>query len=294
MVIVRLSGGIGNQMFQYAAARRVSCVNNAPLFLDLAWFQEPGWWTQRNYELGAFRITGEEASDDVVNAFKTKRQNALFRRLPFFLKKRIFHTRQTHIIEKSFDFDPDILNLHDNVYLDGHWQSEKYFSDIEPVIRREFSFRTDPTESNRRMLARIASCESVSIHIRRGDYVTLPEANAFHGLCPPSYYQSAVDYLARQLDRPVIFVFSDDIAWAKENLTFLYETHFMDHNGPERGDEDMRLMSACRHHIIANSSFSWWGAWLCNHPDKMVCVPSKWFNSKSETPDNIPASWVRL
>ncbi len=294
MVIVRLTGGIGNQMFQYAAARRVSWVNNTPLFLDLGWFQESGWWTRRKYELDAFRIAGETAPPTAVRALKSRRQNSLFRRLPLFLKRAIFHTRQTHIIEKSYNFDPDIPNLRENVYLDGHWQSEKYFSDIESVIRYEFSFRSDPSELNRRILNGIASCESVSIHIRRGDYVTLTEANAFHGLCPAAYYQSAVDKISRRVDNPVFFVFSDDIAWARENLSLGFETHFMDHNGPERGDEDLRLMSACRHHIIANSSFSWWGAWLSTHPEKIVCAPKKWFNRDIETPDNLPASWIRL
>ena len=294
MVIVRLNGGIGNQMFQYAAARRVAWVNNTRLFLDLSWFQESGWWTRRKYELDAFRIVGDAVSSDDLKAFKSKRQNAFFRRLPLILKKRIFHTHQTHIIEKSYDFDLDILNLCDNVYLEGHWQSEKYFSDIESVIRREFSFRDDPSGPIRRILEHIASCEAVSVHIRRGDYVTLPEANTFHGLCPSAYYRSAVDQISRQVGNPVFFVFSDDIVWARENLSLGFETHFMDHNGPERGDEDLRLMSACRHHIIANSSFSWWGAWLCSNPQKIVCAPRKWFNRDIDTPDNLPASWIRL
>lgn len=294
MVIVRLTGGIGNQMFQYAAARRISWINQAPLFLDMGWFEETGRWTQRKYELDAFRIVAEAAPPAAVQALKSKRQNALFRRLPLSLKKRIFHTRQTHIIEKSYDFDPDILNLRDNVYLDGYWQSEKYFSDIEAVIRREFSFRSDPSEINRRMLDRIASCNSVSVHIRRGDYVTLPEASAFHGLCPPAYYQSAAELISRQVDNPVFFVFSDDIAWAGENISLGFETHFMGHNGPERGDEDLHLMSACRHHIIANSSFSWWGAWLCEYPGKIIYAPRKWFNKNIENPDNLPASWLKL
>jgi hypothetical protein len=223
-----------------------------------------------------------------------RRETGFFRRLPLFLKKKIFHTYQTHIIEKNYNFDPDILNLKNNVYLDGYWQSDKYFSDIETIIRNDFSFRDEPTETNRRMLDHISSCESVSVHIRRGDYVTLPEANAFHGLCSLSYYQSAVGLLAGQLEKPVFFVFSDDIAWAKENLTFGFKAHFMDHNGPERGDEDLRLMSACHHHIIANSSFSWWGAWLCANPEKIVCAPRKWFNKDIDTPDNLPASWLKL
>jgi hypothetical protein len=124
--------------------------------------------------------------------------------------------------------------------------------------------------------------------------VTLPEANAFHGLCSPAYYDSAVEHIVRQAKEPVFFVFSDDIAWARENLSFGFETHFVDHNGPERGDEDLRLMSACHHHIIANSSFSWWGAWLCANPEKIVCAPRKWFNKDIDTPDNLPSSWLKL
>ena len=294
MVIVRLTGGIGNQMFQYAAARRVSLIHRTQLFLDMGWFQEEGWWTRRKYELGAFRIRGEMAPPDDIGALRSRRQNPLFRRLPALIKKWIFHPHQTHIIEKGYNFDPEILNLCDNIYLDGHWQSEKYFADIEPVIRREFSFRTEPDESNRRILDRIGDCESVSIHIRRGDYVTLSQANAFHGLCPPSYYRSAVGYLSERIKEMVLFVFSDDIIWARDNMNLGFETHFMDHNGPERGDEDLRLMSACRHHIIANSSFSWWGAWICAHPGKIVCAPQKWFSGKIDTPDNIPVSWRRL
>jgi len=294
MVIVRLTGGIGNQMFQYAAARRVSWINQAPLFLDMGWFEETGRWTQRKYELDAFCIVAEQASSGDVQALKSRRQNAFFRRLPLSLKKRIFHTRQSHIVEKSYNFDPDILTLHDNVYLDGYWQSEKYFSDIEAMIRIEFSFRSETSEPNRRMLDRIASCNSVSVHIRRGDYVTLPEANAFHGLCPPSYYQSAAERISRQVSNPVFFVFSDDIAWAEENLSLGFETHFMSQNGPERGDQDLRLLIACSHHIIANSSFSWWGAWLCDNPEKIICAPRKWFNREIDTPDNLPSSWLKL
>ncbi len=294
MVIVRLTGGIGNQMFQYATARRIAWVNQARLLMDLGWFQEEGWWTRRKFELGAFCISAEKAGEDDVRRLRSGRQNALFRRLPLFLKKRIFHTRQSHIIEKCYDFDPEIMGLQGDVYLDGHWQSERYFQDVTALIRREFTFRTDPAEPNRRMVEYIRSCTSVSMHIRRGDYVTLPQANSFHGLCPLSYYRSAVDQLSRRIDLPVFFVFSDDIDWVKQNLDLGFETHFMDYNGPERGDEDLRLMSACRHHIIANSSFSWWGAWLSDNPQKIVFAPRKWFNRDIETPDNIPDSWVRL
>jgi hypothetical protein len=295
MVIVRLTGGIGNQMFQYAAARRVSYVNNSQLKLDLSWFTESGPWTNRKYELGVFNIVSKIATHSEVVKLKTRKQNPLTRRLPGFLKKIVFHTNQTHIIEKRFSFDPDILNIKDNVYLDGFWQSEKYFIDIEQIIRKEFTCKADTTEKNYQLSNIIASTESVSVHIRRGDYVTLKQANEFHGLCKPDYYSRAVDIIAKQVDKPVFFVFSDDIAWAKCNLDIGYETVFIDNNDPDKGYEDLRLMSLCKHHIIANSSFSWWGTWLNPSPHKIVISPLAWFKESSQcTSDLIPSTWIRL
>ncbi len=295
MVIVRLTGGIGNQMFQYAAARRISLINGSQILLDLSWFQEEGWWTKRKYELDSFCIKGKAASKDQIEALKSKRQNILLRHLPFFLRKIFFHYNQSHIVEKKYNFDPDIMKLRGNVYLDGYWQSEKYFKDIESSIRLEFSFRKDVLESNKKFIDYIHSCHSVSIHIRRGDYVTLPEANVFHGICSKDYYQRAVRHISRKVANPVFFVFSDDIIWAKQNMDLGFETCFIDQNGPDSGDEDMRLMSACCHHIIANSSFSWWGAWLNPSPDKIVIAPESWFKkAPHNTLDLIPDTWIKL
>jgi hypothetical protein len=295
MIIVNLTGGIGNQMFQYAAARRVSYVNNTQLYLDLSWFNESGLGTNRKYELEVFNIVSKVATPSDIAPFKTGKQNPLTRRLPNFLKKIVFHTNQTHISEKDFSFDSDMLNVKDNVYLDGYWQSEKYFIDIEQIVRREFAFKTDPTEKNRQASNIIISSESVSVHIRRGDYVTLPQANAFHGLCPAEYYRSASDKIAKQVSKPVFFIFSDDITWVKDNLKLGHETIFIDHNDPDHGYEDLRLMSLCKHHIIANSSFSWWGAWLNPSPHKIVIAPQIWFQKAShDTRDLIPPAWIRL
>ena len=293
MIIVKLTGGIGNQMFQYAAARRMSYVNNTQLQIDLGWFNESGLSANRKYELKVFNVIGKIATPSNILALKTRRQNPLSRRLPNFLKKTVFNTNQTHIIEKYFNFDPAILNVKDNIYLDGYWQSEKYFIDIEQIIRKEFTFKNDPTERNREASDAIVTAESVAVHIRRGDYVTLAQANAFHGLCPPEYYQLAVEEIAKQVNKPVFFVFSDDIEWVRDNVKLDYKTIFIDHNNPDQGYEDLRLMSLCKHQIIANSSFSWWGAWLNPSPNKIVIAPRIWFRKASQdTRDLIPSTWI--
>ncbi len=295
MIIVKLTGGIGNQMFQYATARRISYVNNTQLHVDLSWFNESGLSANRKYELDVLNIVSEIATPSDITAFKTRKQNPFLRRLPNFLKKIVFHTNQTHIIEKSFSFDPAILNIKDNVYLDGYWQSEKYFIDIEQIIRKEFTFKIDPTERNRQTSNIIASTESVAVHIRRGDYVTHAQANAFHGLCSLEYYQLAADEIAKQVINPIFFVFSDDIEWVKDNVKLNYKTVFIDHNDPDQGYEDLRLMSLCKHQIIANSSFSWWGAWLNSSPHKIIIAPRMWFQKTSQdTRDLIPFKWRRL
>jgi hypothetical protein len=295
MIIVKLTGGIGNQMFQYAAARRLSFVNDTQLRLDLSWFDEVGPSLNRKYELEVFNIASEIANSADIAALKPKKLNSFWSRLPNFLKNINQHNNRTHLIEKNFSFDSAILSLRGNVYIEGYWQSEKYFIDIGQIIRREFSFKKDVPESNQRTLDNITSSESIAVHIRRGDYVTLPTANAYHGLCQLNYYHLAANIIGNQLSKPVFYVFSDDITWAKHNLKLDYEINFIDHNGPDRGCEDLRLMSLCKHHVIANSSFSWWGAWLDPGRNKIVCAPRRWFCDESiNTSDLIPDSWIRL
>ncbi len=294
MVIVKLNGGIGNQMFQYAAARRLAYVNNVPLKLDISWFGKNRAETRRNYNLDCFNLEAEIARDNEVSELKSHRNNPFFRHLPGFLKKLVFHTGQTHIIEKAYNFDPEILLLKDNVYLDGYWQTDKYFNDVEDVLRSDFTFRSEPEGQNLHYAELIRNLNSVSLHVRRGDYVSSASTGAFHGLCSLDYYRQAVTEIFRRTDKPVFFAFSDDMEWVRENLKIDADVYYVDCNTSETCHEDMRLMSLCKHHIIANSSFSWWGAWLGSHPDKIVCAPEKWFNAKIDAHDNIPDSWIRL
>ncbi|MBS1565210.1 MAG: alpha-1,2-fucosyltransferase, partial [Bacteroidetes bacterium] len=152
-----------------------------------------------------------------------------------------------------------------------------------------------PSLANKAVLERVEKTNAVSLHIRRGDYVTVAHTNQLHGTCSIDYYQRAAELIADVSPDPVFYIFSDDIAWVRENLQLPFPIVFVEGNDEAHAYEDMRLMSRCRHHILANSSFSWWGAWLNGRPDKIVVAPQKWMNNDSIVPkDLIPVSWKRL
>jgi hypothetical protein len=281
-------GGLGNQMFQYSAGRRLAYANGVELKLDTFSFKE---CNLRTYSLGIFNVQENLATREEVEAL-TVGKRSLVERFSTKILGRKHSSLPSHVREKQFA--PEILNLPDNVYLDGYWQSEKYFTDIEDIIRKEFTVKTDQERKNRKLAELIASCDSVSLHIRRGDYVSTPEIRKVHGTCSLDYYFRCVDQLSKTVKNPHFFIFSDDHDWASDNLKLPHPTTLVDHNGM-KAYEDLRLMSQCRHHIIANSSFSWWGAWLNKNQDKIVIAPQSWFNDSSrDTKDLIPDSWVRI
>jgi hypothetical protein len=296
MIIVRLEGGLGNQMFQYAAARRLAVVNATQLKLDLGWFSDiPSGDTQRQFELPSFNCEQEVASPEEVKALRgidTKRWPKMLKSL---LKSTGLVPKRTYIREKQFHFDPEILQLQGDVYLDGYWQSEKYFLDASDTIRKDFTLSTDFGPRDKEVAGSIRSCQSVSLHVRRGDYVTSRIVSQQHGSSQLHYYQEAIAQMSARLGNPHFFVFSDDPEWVKTNLQVGVPMTYLDHNGPEKACEDLRLMSLCQHHIIANSSFSWWGAWLSSHQSKIVMAPKRWFNRDDiVTDDLIPQGWLRL
>lgn len=296
MIIVRLWGGLGNQMFQYAAARRLALLNEDLLKLDTGWFAAPAsGGAERVYELGVFALKAPFASPSEVRSLR----GADMRRLPGWLKRALrgcgYQGARSCITEKHFHFDPGILALKGDVYLDGYWQSEKYFSDVADLLRDDFHIVPEPDSRNRDMLEQIRSSGAVSLHVRRGDYVSSKKTGDFHGVIPINHYSAAVERIAGMVPDPHFFIFSDDPAWARENIHPDFPSTFVDHNGPARAYEDLRLLANCKHHIIANSSFSWWGAWLCPYPDKVVIAPAKWFNRTDlDTSDLIPETWLKL
>ncbi len=286
-----LKGGLGNQMFQYAAGRRLARLHGVPLKLDLSWFDALSGVTPRSYALNPFSIDAETATDQEIARLYQPPAD----RIRSFLNLINPCYRKTHIRGQNSSFDPAILRLFDNVSLDGYWQSEKYFSDIAPVIRSDFMVREEPEGLNWEFASIIKGCNAISIHIRRGDYVTDAKIAAKHGTCSSDYLLKGVELIMARVERPHFFVFSDDPAWVRKHFSIPHTMTLVDYNGPDQAHEDLRLMSLCRHHIIANSSFSWWGAWLNPRPDKIVIAPLRWFsNLATDTSDLIPSSWLRI
>jgi hypothetical protein len=294
MIIVQLIGGLGNQMFQYAAGKRLSHLLDVPLKLDISWFNKQDL---RSYSLGSFNIDEDFATSKQIDCFNLVKGKILgdflnrkFRKMPKFIPK--------YISEKQFNFDPKILNLPDNVYLAGYWQSEKYFLDVADIIRKDFTVRFPQTGKNLELAKAIQSCEAVSIHVRRGDYISDNHTSKTHGGCSLEYYLLCVDKIKKYINNPAFFVFSDEPEWVHENLKIPCQMTIIDHNSENQSVEDLRLMIQCKHQIIANSSFSWWGAWLNKYPEKVVLAPRQWFSKETQVDRNIndllPNNWIKL
>ncbi|MBN1585116.1 alpha-1,2-fucosyltransferase [Candidatus Uhrbacteria bacterium] len=298
LTVVRLKGGLGNQLFQYAAGRAIAVRNGSGLKLDITGYgDQAGLATPRTFALAPFVIQAGFANRDEIGGFigKVSGWKGLVGRLWRKLRRKDTGVLEKVVSESGFGFDPEILGKRGDLYLDGFWQSEKYFSDIAETIRREFTLKKEGELLNTEIARRIGGKSgSVSLHVRRGDYVTDPNTNAYHGTCSPEYYGEAIGLIAEKVSNPHFFVFSDDIEWVKANIGIDYPVTYV--SGEGRPDyEELRLMSYCRHNIIANSSFSWWGAWLNPNPDKIVIAPKRWFSGASQdTGDLIPESWIRI
>lgn len=292
MIIVKLMGGLGNQMFQYACARHLAERNNDILKLDLTWYQPGGIAegdTIRSYALEQFSITALPASEEEIRRLRGSQSVvAVFMRRAI---RKIVHTIRPvmhHV------FDPKVLLRKGDVYLDEFFQSERYFKDIDPIIRNEFRLKNAMSGAAQVVAQNIEQTNAVSLHVRRGDYVTNNNASAFLGVCSPEYYRAAIDEIGSRVDSPKFFVFSDDIEWVKGHIEIPFPVAYIS-NGDIADYAELVLMSKCKHNIIANSSFSWWGAWLNVNPNKTVIAPRSWFNDPSaHTTSPVPSEWITL
>jgi hypothetical protein len=290
MIIVELAGGLGNQMFQYAIANTLARKADSEMKIDLSYFENYEW---HPYCLDVFKISAGIANNDDVFRVKRAPNNMIEKMRKYFLNKQ----PNNIYAEDSLLFNEKFTKQQKNIYLKGYFQCAKYFIHNRAQILREFQFSKTPSETNKSIIEDINKFESVSLHIRRGNYINIPSVNKVHGVLNINYYSKAVEYLQKKLGTIKIYVFSDDIEWARINLKFNVSTMFVDINDDKTNFEDMRLMSLCKHNIIANSSFSWWGAWLNQNPRKIVIAPKQWFADSiknEEAKDIVPDTWIKL
>lgn len=290
MIVVKLVGGLGNQMFEYAAAKGLAAKLGVETKIDKGWFNQiPTNATPRHYELNSFKLKQDFIGLEpfFAGASLASRGKALV--ASAFGRKVLKLYRESH-----YHYSPDLLRQPDNTYLDGYFQSEKYFAHIREDLLADFSWAKPAVGKNKKLLEVInKDVNSVSIHVRRGDYVSNENATEFHGLRGIDYYQAATKTIEKSVKKPNYYVFSDEPDWCKENLKFKHNTTYIDWNTD--GAEDMRLMKSCRHNVLANSSFSWWSAWLNANEDKIVVAPKQWFSDPTiNTDDVVPESWRRI
>ena len=295
IALVKLNGGLGNQMFQYALGHIIAFKHDARILLDKRLFElkekKPGH-TPRDFELGVFGIDHPTALESDIHYFT--RLTVLQK-----IKRELNLNYPKMLYEKDFSFDNKIINAIPPVYLHGFFQSYKYFEGYEEDIRKAFKFPEIRLEGkNKELMGRIKLKPSASVHIRRGDYVADKITNKLHGNCSLNYYKQAISEVTKFDDEVEFFFFSDDIKWVENEFEMLpVKKTFVDSNTGKNSWKDMLLMSYCNYNIIANSSFSWWAAWLNNNPLKKVIAPKRWFNDPDKemyTFDLIPEEWIRI
>ena len=291
--IVRFQGGLGNQLFEYGLYRKFVFLGY-DTYADLWKYKGKGRGRDnRPFELNKLGIKVREASKKDIKRFFCNEDIDAVRLwnykfgtgwVKFFGKNKYFE-------EKYATADLGILDKTEG-YFSGYWQSEDYFSDIKDIIMKEITFPSLSESGNAAANMISGSEDSVSIHVRLTDYIE--QSDRYGGICTKEYYEKAMDHIKRVLGRePEYYVFSDDIQLSKKVIGDGKNVHFVDVNDGQRALDDLQLMGLCRHHIIANSSFSWWGAWLGKYRDGMVIAPKKWF-ADTQAEGIVPKRWIRI
>lgn len=296
MVSILLRGGLGNQLFQYATGRAHAIRTESDLFIDTSRLERersPNV-AKRSLHIDAFDLSEhymERTSTFDVGSDLFERIPRLFASVTPRLATRLFNL---YVEDDPQEFDPGVLELPGDITLNGYWQSEQYFDEYADTLRDEITVSTPPRGKNETWYDRIQDANSVSVHIRRGDYVSLGYA------LPRVYYRTALDQIHRKTGADTLFFFSDDMAWVREHSQGLLpergdlDVNYVECNDGETAHEDLRLMRSCDHHVIANSTFSWWGAWLDKTESKHVIAPASWFDTPVDQLDIIPDRWTTV
>ena len=290
MIVIKLSGGLGNQLFQYAYGRALATEFDKELILDTDFLLDRNKrenFVFRDFDLDLFKLKPYQFFDD-------------FKKIQFY-KKSWFKKSFVEVKEERFSYSPiDIDIKKRNIYLDGYWQSFKYFSSIEDSIRKEFSFLHSFTEDQQLLSNSIKTTTSICVNFRRTDFVSVPSAVETHGVPELEYYYTAIETIKAKVGKDVyLFVFSDDIEWCKAHFKVIDPVFFVSHKQykGERFSAYLQLMSQCKHFIIPNSTFGWWAAWLSQNQNKIIITPKRWFKDEtlqSQTQDLRPKEWLEI
>jgi len=299
MVIVRLFGGLGNQLFQYALGRRIAIEKKMPLKLDIkSGFK--GDFYGREYSLYHFNICENFAETKELPKFRLPHTESvkLNGKLIRFINRLLPFNKGFEIHERSFKFDKSVFEKRDKYYLIGYWQNEKYFDSIRDILLDDLTLKVPLSNKSLDVSKLISSSNSVGLHIRRyqGNIKnsTLSKHQNIHGILSLSYYKNAIELMTKKLEKPHFFIFSDDHEWVLENFPFQVPHTFVFHNSDKKNYEDLALLSYCKHQIIANSSFSWWAAWLNRNSNKIVIAPKNWFAAKYSNSEIVPPDWIKI
>lgn len=293
MIIVKLMGGLGNQMFQYAAAKSLAGHLRTSFKLDTTFLLDrtpKENFVYRDFDLDIFNINPGIATKEETDRFTRKPSSALAQYLAW-VKNKIWQSK--YYFEPHFHFTPDFFKLPANCYLDGYWQSPKYFTNVEKELRIDFSFNESIQRNSLKLHKSILEQTSVCVNVRRADFLS----NAFHGVCDMKYFAPAIEIVASRINNPHFFIFSDDPEWCKENIKPSYPVTFVGHeHAGYKFSNYLQLMSQCKHYIIPNSSFAWWAVWLNTRlEEKIVVAPQSWFADSSwNSKDLIPDTWIRV
>lgn len=297
--VVKLWGGLGNQMFQYAFGQALANQCSVKVAYDASWFEEMrslDWQhaVERRYGLSAFNAAVCFATSSQITECCPKRL-VRHSRLPGEIRKWFnipkYKVLSGKILERQENvYDKTLLEAKSFGYYEGYYQTEKYFKSIRSQLLEAFSLADPLNQENQLMLKQIREHNAISLHVRRGDYVQLAD---IYGVCSSVYYQNAVEYMLSHVQNPYFFIFSDDTEWVRDHLKLDIDCTIVDINDEKTAHWDLELMKNCQHNIIANSSFSWWGAWLNANPEKIVVVPQQWFADGRAT-DVICEDWISI
>jgi hypothetical protein len=292
MIVVKLQGGLGNQMFQYAFGKMLATKYGVPLALDLEFLLDRTPrenFVFRNYDLDIFTVSPAIITPEEKNKLLQKPSNFI---------QRFTKNKYNTFVEKQFNFDETVMSIGPHTYLDGYFQSEKYFVHFKDEIKKEFTFKQGFSELEKNLYQEIKSKNAICVNFRRADYVNVQASADMHGVVEMEFYKLAIETIESKVDRPHFYIFSDDIEWCEQYFKLDLPCTFVDYRYKgEKFASYFQLMIACKHFIIPNSTFAWWAAWLSETPNTIIITPSRWFANEAmqaQATDIIPERWMKM